>query len=96
MLKLYVLGQTPRSEVAVANLKALMRVLAGDDHEYQVIDITTQPEIAEQERLLAVPTLIKTSPPPSYRVIGDLSDTAAVAAALGLDIRSKPAQGDSK
>ncbi len=89
-LKLYVIGHTPRSELAIANLKALMKALAGSGHDFEVIDILSQPELAERERLLAAPTLIKASPPPAYRVIGDLSDIAAVAAALGLELKLEP------
>lgn len=46
-----------------------------------------QPEIAEQDRILATPTLIKQLPPPLRRVIGDLSDKEKVL--LGLEVRQR-------
>ena len=85
-LKLYVIGRSPRSQVAIANLEALVKQLAGSGHDYEIFE---QPDLAEQERLLATPTLIKVKPPPAVRVIGDLSDTLAVAEALGLHLNSR-------
>ena len=49
-----------------------------------VIDVLERPQLAEDERILATPTLIKQLPSPLRRVIGDLSDTEKVL--LGLDI----------
>jgi circadian clock protein KaiB len=49
----------------------------------QVIDVLEQPQLAEDEKILATPTLIKQLPPPLRRVIGDLSDKEKVL--LGLD-----------
>lgn len=94
-LKLFVIGRTPRSQLAIANLQSLMRHLSGAGHEFEVIDILEKPELAEQERLLATPTLIKTVPAPPVRVIGDLSDTQAVADALGLELSTGHARGSS-
>ena len=92
-LKLYVVGRSPRSQLAIANLEALMRSIGGDGHDCEVVDILENPELAEQERLLATPTLIKAAPGPSVRVIGDLSDTKAVAEALGLEIAAGYGRG---
>lgn len=84
ILKLYVTGSTPNSERAIANLQ---RISAEDlDARYQiiVIDVLEDPQLAEDDRILATPTLIKALPPPLRRVIGDLSDTEKVL--LGLDL----------
>jgi len=43
--------------------------------------------MAENERILATPTLIKSLPPPLRRVIGDLSDKEKVL--LGLEVQAK-------
>ena len=45
------------------------------------------PELAEDERILATPTLIKSLPLPLRRVIGDLSDKEKVL--LGLEVQPK-------
>ncbi len=83
-LKLYVTGRTPRAERAIANLQQLcLRELKGR-FEIEVIDVLEHPQIAEDEKILATPTLIKSLPLPQRRIIGDLSDTKKVL--LGLDI----------
>ena len=51
----------------------------------EVIDVLERPQLAEDEKILATPTLIKVLPPPLKRVIGDLSDTEKVL--LGLDMQ---------
>lgn len=69
---LYIAGQATRSQRAVANLnKACERV--GRSCEICIIDILENPEAAERDKVLAIPTLIKRSPAPMRRVIGDLS-----------------------
>lgn len=88
-LKLYVIGRTQRTERAIANLETLLGELSGSGHEFEIFDILERPELADQERLLATPTLIRTMPPPPRRVIGDLSNTAAVAEALGLELKGQ-------
>lgn len=70
-----------------------MRAIGGEGHDHEVVDILENPELAEQERLLATPTLIKTAPGASVRVIGDLSDTKAVAEALGLELAAGHGRG---
>jgi circadian clock protein KaiB len=85
MLRLYVTGSSPRAEVAVANLRRICELELQGQYELQVIDVLEQPQLAEDERILATPTLIKQLPPPLRRVIGDLSDKDKVL--LGLEVR---------
>jgi circadian clock protein KaiB len=84
ILKLYVTGRTPRSEKAIANLRRICDDELHGQYEMQIIDVLEHPQLAEDERILATPTLIKRLPPPLRRVIGDLSDTEKVL--LGLDV----------
>ncbi len=86
--QLFINGESPQGTTAVANFERLRLKLSGEGHELQVIDVLKQPHLAEQYRLLATPTLIKSDPPPVRRVIGDLSDVRAVANALGLELPS--------
>ena len=85
LLKLYITGQTPRSERAIANLQRICEVELGGQYEMVVIDILERPQLAEDEKILATPMLIKQLPPPLRRIIGDLSDTDKVI--LGLDLQ---------
>ncbi|MBF0180840.1 MAG: circadian clock protein KaiB [Magnetococcales bacterium] len=84
LLKLYITGHTPRSERAIKNLRRICEEDLGGRYEMRVIDILEQPQLAEDEKILATPTLIKVLPPPLRRIIGDLSDSEKVL--LGLDL----------
>jgi len=85
LLKLYVTGSSPRAETAVANLRRICEQELRGRYELQIIDVLKEPQLAEDEKILATPTLIKQLPPPLRRVIGDLSDTGKVL--LGLEVR---------
>lgn len=86
LLKLYVMGKTPRSEAALTNLKDICKNELKDiNYDLQVIDVLESPQLAEDDKILATPTLIRQLPPPIRRIIGDLSDREKVL--LGLDIR---------
>ena len=85
ILKLYVTGTTPNSERAIANLKRLCEDILDVKYEVVIIDILDNPQLAEDEKILATPTLIKALPTPLRRVIGDLSNTDKVL--LGLDLK---------
>ncbi len=85
--RLYVAGQTERSQAAEANLRALCESRLPGGCELQVIDVTERPGLAEEERILATPTVIRVAPLPQRRVIGDLSDHQRAAYALGLPER---------
>ncbi|WP_130471296.1 circadian clock KaiB family protein [Candidatus Magnetaquicoccus inordinatus] len=83
-LKLYITGHTHRSAQAISNLQRICdQELV--DYELLVIDVLEHPGLAEDEKILATPTLIRELPPPLRRIIGDLSNTEKVL--LGLDLK---------
>jgi circadian clock protein KaiB len=84
LLKLYITGQTPRSERAIANLRQICERELRGQYELMIIDLLDRPHLAEDEKIMATPTLIKELPPPLRRIIGDLSDKEKVL--LGLDL----------
>ena len=85
LLKLYITGKTPKSERAISNIRRICEQELDGQYELVVIDVLEQPQLAEDERILATPTLTRELPPPLRRVIGDMSDTEKVL--LGLDIQ---------
>ncbi|MFC2069922.1 circadian clock protein KaiB [Chloroflexota bacterium] len=91
-LKLYITGQTPKSERAIANMKSICKNELGGAYELVVIDVLERPQLAEDEKILATPTLIKVLPPPLARVIGDLSDTEKVLIGLNVLVPKKPSK----
>ena len=83
VLKLYVTGATPRSQAALKNLKKILTETYKGVYSLKVIDVVKHPKLAEDDKILATPTLIKILPPPVARIIGDLSDKEKVL--IGLD-----------
>ena len=83
-LRLYVSGATPRSAMAIANIKALGERRLSGNYDLRVIDAYQQAELAREGNILVLPTLIKTLPGPLRRLVGDLSDEEQVLLGLGL------------
>jgi len=88
-LKLYVVGRTPKSVEVIEELVKLLEDALDSHYHLEVIDIIESPELAHKDKILATPTLVKASPPPERRVIGDLSDRKKVLLGLGLTIEEK-------
>jgi circadian clock protein KaiB len=89
VLTLFVTGTSPRTRIATDNLKRICQEELEGVYELEIVDVLENPQRAEDERILATPTLIKQLPPPLRRVIGDLSDKDKVL--LGLEVRSNSA-----
>ena len=64
LLKLYVTGQTPRAEKAITNLRRICDEQLPGVYDLEIIDVLEHPELAESDKILATPTLIKQLPPP--------------------------------
>jgi len=87
ILKLYVAGQTPKSMAAFENLKKICQDYLSDQYEIHVIDLLKNPQLAEGDQILAIPTLVRKLPTPFRKIIGDLSNTERVL--VGLDIQPR-------
>jgi len=84
-VRLYVAGEAPNSRLAVANLEALCRRLPAGRCRVEIVDVLRAPQRALAERVLLTPMLVRRAPRPERRVVGNLSDAAALAAALGIE-----------
>jgi circadian clock protein KaiB len=84
ILKLYVAGNTPNSVQALKTLNHILEKEFQGVYSLKVIDVVKNPQLAEEDRILATPTLTKVLPPPVRKIIGDLSDREKVL--IGLDI----------
>jgi len=89
-LRLYVAGQTPKCVKAFANLKKLCEEHMPGQYRIEVIDLLENPQLAEGDQILAVPTLVRKLPEPVKKIIGDLSNTERVL--VGLDLREVTAR----
>ena len=88
ILRLYIAGSSDRSTRAIQNAKEICDEHLAGRFELEVIDIFKHPKLAEDDQIIAVPTLIKKLPAPLRRFIGDLSDRDVVL--IGLDLKRKP------
>jgi circadian clock protein KaiB len=84
-LRLYVAGQTPKCVKAFANLRKLCEEHLPGQYRIEVIDLMENPQLAEGDQILAIPTLVRKLPEPVKKIIGDLSNTERVL--VGLDLR---------
>jgi circadian clock protein KaiB len=84
-LRLYVVGQTPKSMAAITNLSKLCEKHLVGRYTVEVIDLMKDPALAQRDQIIAIPTLIRQLPEPFKRIIGDLSNADKVL--VGLDIR---------
>ncbi len=87
-LRLYVAGQTAKSQAAFVNLKKIC-----DEHlkgrcRIEIVDLIKNPTLAKGDQILAIPTLVRKIPEPMRKIIGDLSNTERVL--VGLDIIPRP------
>jgi circadian clock protein KaiB len=83
-LRLFITGRTSQSQRALENLRILCDAELRGLYEVEVIDVLEHPALAENEKILATPTLVKRLPEPVRKIIGDLSDREKVL--LGLDL----------
>jgi circadian clock protein KaiB len=87
-LRLYIAGHTPKSLLALTNLKRICETHLSGRYEIEIIDLLQNPQLASGDQILAVPTLVRRLPEPITKIIGDLSNTERVL--VGLDLRLAP------
>lgn len=84
VLRLYVTGASPNSSRAIINIKEICEIYLKGRYTLQIIDVYQQPTLAKKEQIVALPLLVKVSPIPTRKLIGDLADKEKVLKTLGL------------
>ena len=87
VFRLYVAGAAPSSMSAVELLRTVCDEHLADGYELEVVDVYQQPQLALEDRVLTVPSLVRRSPAPMRRVLGHLSDRSRVL--LGLELNDE-------
>jgi len=87
LLRLYVSDSTVKSKLAVTNIKNVCKEHLNGRYRLEVIDIDRHVQLARDEQIVAVPTLIKRLPLPLQRLVGDMSDLNKVLFGLDLKVR---------
>lgn len=88
-LRLYIANSSPRSKLAVGNLRKLCERHLKTQYRITIVDIVTQPDAARAHNILATPTLVRVLHPKNTTVVGTLTDTRRVLQALGLTVEDK-------
>jgi len=83
-LVLYISGASPHSTAAVETVRRLCDTELPADSRLTVIDVQTEPTLAAQDRVLAVPALVLRSPVPGRKLVGDMTDPDRVRRWIGL------------
>ena len=86
-LRLYVAGQTAKSLQAFANLKRICEEYLAGEYQIEIVDLQQNPQLAEGDQIIALPTLVRKLPEPVRKIIGDLSNTEKVLVSLDLQPR---------
>jgi circadian clock protein KaiB len=84
-LRLYVAGQTTKSVAAFANLKKICEEHLAGQYHIEVIDLLENPRLAQDDQIVAIPTLVRKLPEPVRKIIGDLANTERTL--VGLQLR---------
>jgi len=90
VMRLYVAGAAPNSVKAIANLEAICRKHFKDGYKLEIVDVCEFPHRALEDGIVVTPSLTKVSPSPGANVIGNLSETSNVLAALGVKPAAAP------
>ncbi len=85
-LRLYIAGQTPKSLTAFANLKRICEEYLAGIYRIELVDLLITPALAKGDQIIAIPTLVRVSPKPVRKIIGDLSNSKRVVAMLDLPV----------
>ena len=89
VLKLFITGASVNSVRAVTNLKEICQKYLNENYSLEIIDVYQQENVAEKEELIALPMLLKKSPLPERKLIGDLSNISKVLKGLGIEVHEE-------
>lgn len=84
VLCLYIANLGDKSIEAIKNIKKICDENLEGRYRLDVVDIHQQPALAREIQIIATPTLIKESPKPLRRLVGNMSNTKRVLTGLDL------------
>ncbi len=83
-IRLYVAGDSPNSARAIANLRAALAALSSSRDDVEIVDVLRAPERGLEDGVMVTPMLVRVSPPPERRILGNLSDRATLEGLLSI------------
>lgn len=85
-IRLYVTGRSAHAGTAMRNLEVLQRHHLPEGAAVDIVDLAKDPQLAENEKILATPMLVRLSPEPVRKIVGDLSDLRKVCQELQIPL----------
>lgn len=92
LLKIYIIGNSARSAQTTERLKSILESHYKDCYRLEIIDLLTEPHRAEEDKILATPTVIKEFPAPTIKLVGEISDEKRILDALNFEPRGAESQ----
>ncbi|MEM9430936.1 MAG: circadian clock KaiB family protein [Pseudomonadota bacterium] len=92
VLTLYVSGQSRLSQDAIGRIETICEDRLCGKYQLDVVDVFEHPDMAEKDKILATPTLVRRLPPPLRRIVGSMSNEREVLLGLDLVERAEPVQ----
>ena len=84
-LLIFIMGDPRRMDDQLVLLKEAFRKRGVSECSVEIINLLDEPEMADRYKVFATPTLLKRSPAPSVKVIGDLASHEKILDVLGVD-----------
>ena len=81
-MTLFVTGASRLSLQAVSRVRDFCEEELNGHYDLEVVDLYQAPERAKEAQVIAAPTLLRDTPLPVRRVIGDMSDRGRLRAAI--------------
>lgn len=82
VLRLFVSGHSALTEQILKTLQGVLESSRYSPYTLQMIDVSKNPEQAEADQIAATPTLVRISPQPIKRLVGELDNPRAILSLL--------------
>jgi len=82
VLRLFVSGHSAMTEQILTTLQGVLESSRYQPYTLQMVDVSKHPEQAEADQVAATPTLVRVSPRPVRRLVGDLDNPRAILSLL--------------
>ncbi|MEM6714932.1 MAG: circadian clock KaiB family protein [Cyanobacteria bacterium P01_D01_bin.6] len=82
VLRLFVSGHSAATEQILTTLQSVLETSRHQSYTLQMVDVTKHPEQAEADQVAATPTLVRVTPLPVRRLVGELDNPLAILSLL--------------
>ena len=83
-IRLYILDTSSRAIKAIDNIKKILNEELPGQYSLEIKDVFENTDMAQQDKIMVTPTVIRFMPKPGKRIIGDFSNKAMVLKGLGI------------